>query len=133
MTATLATRIVLPDVPPPGGPYSHGIAVSGPGTWLHIAGQVGMALDGSVPNDFEAQAQLAWTHLVAVLRAADMDVSHLVKVTTFLTDGSDVRRLGSVRAMFLGEARPASTLLVVRALAHPAWRVEVEASAFRPG
>jgi len=32
---------------------------------------------------------------------------------------------------FLGEARPASTLLVVQALAQPAWRIEVEASAFR--
>ncbi len=133
MTSTLATRIAPPDVPPPGGPYSHGIAVSGAGTWLHIAGQIGVAADGSVPNDFEAQARQAWTHLVAVLRAADMDVSHLVKVTTFLIDGSDVRRLGPVRAAFLGEARPASTLLVVRALADPAWRVEVEASAFRPG
>jgi enamine deaminase RidA (YjgF/YER057c/UK114 family) len=129
---TLATRIAPPDVPTPGGPYSHGITVSGAGTWLHIAGQIGMAADGSVSNDFEAQARQAWTHLVAVLRAADMDVSHLIKVTTFLTDGSDVRRLGPVRATFLGEARPASTLLVVRALAHPAWRVEVEASAFRP-
>jgi 2-iminobutanoate/2-iminopropanoate deaminase len=132
MTNTRAARIAPPDVPPPGGPYSHGIAVSGAGTWLHIAGQVGTTADGSVSDDFEAQARLAWTHLVAVLRAADMDVSHLVKVTTFLIDGSDVRRLGPVRAAFLGEARPASTLLIVRALAHPAWRVEVEASAFRP-
>ncbi len=118
MTTTLATRIALSDVPPPGGPYSHGIAVSGAGTWLSISGQVGMTADGNVSDDFETQARLAWTHLV--------------KVTTFLTDGSDVRRLGPVRAEFLGEARPASTLLVVRALAHPAWRVEVEASAFRP-
>lgn len=55
MTNTLATRIVLPDVPPPGGPYSHGIAVSGAGTWLHIAGQVGMAVDGSVSSDCQSR------------------------------------------------------------------------------
>jgi hypothetical protein len=36
-----------------------------------------------------------------------------------------------VRVRFLGDARPASTLVVVRALARPEWLVEVEAIAWR--
>ncbi|MGQ2996860.1 RidA family protein [Variovorax sp.] len=131
MTHTAATRLAPADVAPPVGAYSHGIVTQGPGRWLHIAGQIGTAADGTLPESFEAQARQAWTNLVAVLRAAGMGVSHLVKVTTFLTDAADVPRLGPVRAGFLGEARPASTLLVVQALAQPAWRIEVEASAFR--
>ena len=116
----------------PVGPYSQGIASSGPGTWLHVAGQIGVTADGRLLDGFEAQARQAWTNLVAVLAEAGMDVSHLVKVTTYLVDASHLPLLGPVRGAFLGEARPASTLIVAQALARPEWLFEVEASAFLP-
>ena len=55
-----------------------------------------------------------------------------VKVTTYLVDGADMSKLGPVRGGFLGDARPASTLVVVKALARPEWLFEVEATAFLP-
>lgn len=116
----------------PLGPYSMGIACEGPGTWLHIAGQIGVAPDGVVPRAFEEQASLAWSNLVAVLQSSDMTVEHLVKVTTFLTCPSDTAVFGAVRLKFLDQARPASTLLIVQALAKPEWLVEIEGIAFRP-
>jgi 2-iminobutanoate/2-iminopropanoate deaminase len=126
-------RIVTPAaVAAPAGPYSHGIASSGPGTWLHIAGQIGVDAQGRLQEGFEAQARQAWTNLVAVLAGAGMDVSHLVKVTTYLVDAADLPLLGPIRGGFLGSARPASTLVVAQALAQPQWRFEVEAIAFRP-
>ena len=127
------SRIVTPtDVAAPVGPYSHGIVSEGSGAWLHVAGQVGIDPQGRVAAGFEAQARQAWSNLVAVLAAAGMDVSHLVKVTTYLVDGADLAQLGPVRGGFLGSARPASTLVVVKALARPEWVIEVEATAFRP-
>jgi len=42
-----------------------------------------------------------------------------------------LKELNAVRAPFLGDARPASTLLVVQALARPEWLFEVEAVAYR--
>lgn len=126
-------QIVQPErVAAPMGPYSHGIACGGPGRWLHIAGQVGVGPDGALREGFEAQARQAWDNLCAVLEAADMDVSHLVKVTSFLVDAAHVPLLGPVRRGFLDAARPASTLLVVQGLAQPGWLYEVEAIAFRP-
>lgn len=115
----------------PAGPYSQGVVVEGPGRWMHIAGQVGIDREGKLQEGFEAQARQAWTNLVAVLAAAGMDVSHLVKVTTYLVDGADMARLGPVRGAFLGDARPASTLVVAKALARPEWLFEVEAIAFK--
>lgn len=127
------SSIITPaDVAAPAGPYSHGIVTSGAGTWLHIAGQVGLDANGQLLEGFEAQARQAWTNLVAVLRAAGMDVSHLVKVTNYLVDGADMARLGPIRGGFLGAARPASTLVVAKALARPDWLFEVEATAFKP-
>lgn len=130
MTTTQATLIQPDRVAPPLGPYSHGVRVDAPGRWLHVSGQIGVDAQGQLGQDFEAQARLAWTNLVAVLQAAGMDVQHLVKVTTYLTSAADVPRLGPVRNGFLGAARPASTLVVVQALARAEWCVEVEAVAF---
>jgi enamine deaminase RidA (YjgF/YER057c/UK114 family) len=126
-------RPVAPaSVAAPLGPYSHGVASTGSGTWLHIAGQVGVDASSTLQGGFEAQARQAWSNLVAVLVEADMDVSHLVKVTSYLVAPGDAPKLGPVRAAFLGAARPASTLVVVAALARPEWLFEVDAVAFRP-
>jgi enamine deaminase RidA (YjgF/YER057c/UK114 family) len=126
-------RPVAPaSVAAPLGPYSHGIASTGTGTWLHIAGQVGVDASGVLQAGFEAQARQAWSNLVAVLVEAGMDVSHLVKVTSYLVAPGDVPKLGPVRAAFLGTARPASTLVVGASLARADWLFEVDAVAFRP-
>ena len=42
-----------------------------------------------------------------------MGAGHLVKITQFLLRAEDVRAYGAIRARFLGDARPASTLLIV--------------------
>jgi len=132
MNASTANRIVHPEgITPPLGAYSHGVAAAGPGQWLHIAGQVGVAPDGTLAQGFEAQTRQAWANLAAVLREAGMDARHLVRVGSFLVDPAHLPLLGPVRQPFLGEARPASTVLVVRALARPEWLFEVEATAFR--
>lgn len=113
----------------PVGPYAHGVEMLGSARWLHIAGQIGIAADGSVAADLAGQAEQCWRNIEAILAEAGMSVMNLVKVTHFLTRASDVAAYGAVRARHLGEARPASTLLVVNALARPDLLVEVEAVA----
>jgi len=70
-----------------------------------------------------------WQNILAVLAEGGMGVQDLVKVTSFLTRKEDYAKFGPVRARYLGEHRPASTLLVVSALARPEFLVEVEAVA----
>lgn len=120
-----------PEIAPPVGAYSQAILTSGAGRTLYIAGQVGLQPDGQLAEGFEAQAEAAWKNIVAVLAAAGMGPQDLVKVTTFVTDPAHLPLFGPVRTRFLGSARPASTLVVVRALARPEWLVEVEAVAWR--
>lgn len=112
-------------VAPPIGTYSHGIEVAPGARWLHVAGEVGMAADGTVPKGFEAQAEQAWRNVVAVLAAAGMGVEHLVHVNHWLVDQGHFEAYAKVRAKFLGDARPASTLMIVKALAKPEFLVEV--------
>jgi enamine deaminase RidA (YjgF/YER057c/UK114 family) len=126
----MAESLNPPGVPVPAGPYSQAIVVSGPGKWLHVSGQIGVGADGSTAEGVERQTTLAWQNLVAMLAAAGMTVDHLVKVTTFLVDASHLPVVGPIRTRFLGDARPASTLLIVKELAKKEWLIEVEAVAF---
>ena len=116
----------------PLGRYSNGISAPGEGRWLHIAGQIGVRPDGTMAEGFADQAQAAWTNLVAILSDAGMTVDHLVKVNHYLVQASDLADYNPIRTRFLGEARPASTLIVVQALAKAEWRFEVDAVAWHP-
>ena len=109
--------------------YSQGVAVQGPTRWLHISGQVGIPVGGTLPDSFEEQARNAWRNVLGVLEAGGMKAADLVKVTAYVTRASDVGQYRSVRDSMLGEARPASTLVVISALADPRWLVEIEAVA----
>lgn len=116
-------------VAPPIGAYSHGMLAPAGARLLHISGQIGLAQDGTLAEGFTAQAQAAWQNLAAALAAAGMDVQCLLKVNTFVIHPTDIPALGPVRSAFLGSARPASTLLVVPALARPEWLIEIDAVA----
>ena len=125
--ATIEPRGVYP----PAGAYSHAVATRGAGRTLYISGQLGVDPDGETPDAFAEQAAQCWRNVVAILAAAGMTVHDLVKVTTFLTDIDDAGALAGIREPFLDNARPASTLVAVAALVMPAWRIEVEAVAFK--
>lgn len=120
------------ELPQPAGPYSQATLVQGLGEWLHISGQVGIDTAGHTPEGIAEQAELAWGHIVRGLRAAGMGMQHVVKTTTYLVDRTDIVPMRAIRLRHLGESRPASTLVLVQGLLDPAWRIEVEAVAYRP-
>jgi len=113
------------DAPAPVAAYTQAIEVSGATRTLYISGQVGVRMDGAIPDDFAEQSRLAWQNLEAHLRAAGMTLDNLVKITTILPDQGDVAAARDGRSKMLGDRRPASTL-IVGGLANPAWKIEVE-------
>jgi 2-iminobutanoate/2-iminopropanoate deaminase len=111
------------------GTYSDAVEAPAGARWLITSGTPGLALDGKLPADIAGQAELAWTHIVAMLRSAGMDVHDIVKVTQYLLHAADIPAYAQVRKKFLGDARPASMLLVVPALVRPEFLLEVEVHA----
>ena len=116
------------DAPAPAGQYTQAIEVSGSSRTLYISGQVGVRADGSIPDDAETQAVVAWRNLQAQLRTAGMHIGNLVKITTIVRDEADIPAIRTGRAAVLGSHKPASTL-IVGGLSNAAWKVEVEAIA----
>ncbi|MCZ7566270.1 MAG: RidA family protein [Burkholderiales bacterium] len=118
-------------IAPPIGTYSHGAEVPPNARWLYVAGQIGLAKDGSVPATIEGQTEVAWQNVAAVLAAASMRVADIVKVNQYLTRLDHFPGYAAARARHLGDHRPASTLVVVSALVKPEYLVEVEVVAAR--
>jgi len=122
------TRSNPPAVREPTG-YTHAIQITGEARRLLISGQVGVALDGTVPSTGEGQVAQAFANLRAVLTANGMTVENIVKTTVFLTDRGFLSAFRSARGAVFGDHAPASTLLFVAGLADPRFVVEIEAEA----
>jgi 2-iminobutanoate/2-iminopropanoate deaminase len=120
-------QISPPDIAPPAANYAHAVLSTGSSRVLHTSGVVPTAPDGSVPERIEQQADVVWANLVAILAEADMMVSAIVSITTYVV----VDHLGSLGAVMaardraLGGHRAASTLVTVPALAKPEWKLEI--------
>jgi 2-iminobutanoate/2-iminopropanoate deaminase len=120
-----------PTVPPTGGRYSQGVLIAPYAKRLIISGQVGRSADGRLAEGLEAQTAQALDNILAVLEAAGMLPSDLVKLSVFCTQKGGVSVIRDVRLAKLGALAPASTYVEVAGLADPAYLVEIEGEAVR--
>ncbi|MFQ5878642.1 MAG: RidA family protein [Dehalococcoidia bacterium] len=114
----------------PVGPYALGVKVKG-GTLLFISGCVAFDRDGNIvgQGDIGAQCRQALANMKAVLEAAGATFANVVKITNYVTNAQDYPKMAPVRAEYLREPYPASTLVEVRSLLYPELLVEIEAIA----
>jgi 2-iminobutanoate/2-iminopropanoate deaminase len=109
------------------GPYSQAIRADG---YLFCSGQLG--LDPStgefVAGDVAAQAEQSLRNLGAVLEAAGLTFSDVVKTTIFLADITDFATVNAVYGRFMTDPPPARSTVAVAALPKGG-RVEIEAIA----
>jgi 2-iminobutanoate/2-iminopropanoate deaminase len=114
---------------PPYRCYSHATEVRGDARLLVISGLNGYESDGTtLPESFEAQAELIWRHLRTILRAADMDHENLISLRFYLADPEYDEANVAMRVKHLGAHRPSLTVVCCRLL-DPRWKLEVEAMA----
>ena len=121
-------------VPELAEPISHYTDAVRAGELLFVSGFVPVDGEGRLVggDDVVAQARQVLANLGAVLSAAGATFADVVKVTVYLTDIADRVRINPVRQEVFGDARPASTLVEVSALAVPGAKLEIEAVALIP-
>ena len=110
--------------------YTHVVEVTG-GRTLYVSGQVALDQGGGLvgKGDLGGQARQVFENLKAALAASGGTLDHVVKITVFMTDASEVQRFRDVRNQYFAKELPASTLVQVVRLARPEFLIEVEAVA----
>ena len=116
--------ISTPNAPAAIGPYSQAIETDG---YLFTSGQIPInPATGEVEGPtIEEQAEQVMKNIGAVLEAAGLDFSHVVKTTCFLADLADFAAFNAVYGKYFPEAAPARSCFAVAGLPKGA-KLEVE-------
>ena len=109
--------------------FVHAVEVPAGARTLYISGQTGVNADGSIPEGTNEQADIAWQNLIEILKAADMGVENIVKITVLVTDASDNTVAREKRTQYARQYQGTSTFMVVAGLANPKLKFEIEAIA----
>jgi len=101
------------------------------GNTIYVSGQIAYDSSGNLvgEGDIKAQTRQVFENIKSVLESAGSGLKDIVKINSYITDGSKFMDMLAVRSEIFGNDPPASTAVVVQALAFPALLIEVEAIA----
>jgi 2-iminobutanoate/2-iminopropanoate deaminase len=123
------TQLKSRPINPTDSSYAQAHEVPASARVLYISGQIPEAEDDSVPKDFRAQCRLTWANIEKQLKAADMTLQNLVKITVFLSDRKYRRENYEVRAEVLGKTVSPAMTIIITGIYDEAWLLEIEAIA----
>ena len=107
--------INTPDAPAPIGPYSQAVRID---NTLYLSGQV--AINPKTGNletgDIQTETSRVMQNLKAVLQAAGMDFTHVVKTTIFLSDMNLFASVNEVYGKYFSADFPARETVAVKTL-----------------
>lgn len=99
------------------------------GNWILVTGTIGLRPDGTCPDGAAEQMRMSMETVIAAVVALGGRREDIVRTRMFVTDIRLWEEIGRVHAEFLGDVRPATTMIGVSSLAHEAAVLEVEADA----
>jgi reactive intermediate/imine deaminase len=135
MTASQSsTRFLNPaSMPKPFG-YTQVVETHG-GRTIYVSGQVALDIAGNMVgvDDLRAQTTQVFDNLAAALTAVGASFDHVVKLTYFLLDISQIAVVRAVRDQYINTQQPpASSAVEVRRLFRDDVLIEIEAIAVIP-
>lgn len=125
----MLTPLTPPAIRPPFARYAHGVEVIAGARLVFVSGQLGIAADGTIPEEAEAQADLCFANVAAILAEAAMGPADVVRLNAYVSDRAYLPAYMRARDRFTAGHLPASTLMIVSGFARPEFKVEVEAVA----
>lgn len=122
-------RLIQTDKAPiPAGHYSQAVVH---GDTVYVAGLVPVeaGTNNKVFGEIEVEAAQVFRNLEAILAAAGSSKSQVLRCTVYITDIGLWPRFNAAYAAFLGDHKPARTVVPVPEL-HHGFKVELDAVAF---
>jgi len=99
------------------------------GDQVQVAGSAPIWPDGSCDPDPGVQARRCLEIITTALAEAGASPAQVTRTRIFITDAADSEAVGLAHGEVFGEARPAMTMVVVKGMVDPRWKVEIEAEA----
>jgi len=100
------------------------------GSRIIVAGTAPIAPDGeTVVGDAYTQAIRCFETILEAVKGLGGRREDVVRTRMFVTDAADWDAVGRAHGEFFGEVFPAATMVVVKELLDPRWKIEVEAEA----
>jgi enamine deaminase RidA (YjgF/YER057c/UK114 family) len=99
------------------------------GNNVHVSGTGPVGADDL---DVAAQTDQCLTLIATALKNAGSSIEHVYRTRMFLTHVEDWETIGHVHGKFFSITRPAATMVVIKQLLDPRWRIEIEADAYIP-
>lgn len=99
------------------------------GNVVHVSGTGPVGAEEASPAD---QTRATLRIIEAALTQAGASFKDVVRTRMYLTRTEDWEEIGRAHGEVFGEIRPASTMVVVKELLNPLWRIEIEAEAILP-
>ncbi len=121
-----------PNTPMPIGPYSH-IAKVGEHITIGGIGGVDPATGQLAGDDVHAQTVQILHSFEAMLRSVGSDLDHIVHINIFLAEMNDFERMNEAYVQVMGDRRPARTVIGVRELPKPGFRLTMNLTAVTAG
>jgi 2-iminobutanoate/2-iminopropanoate deaminase len=118
--------IFTEDAPFPVGPYSQAVEVNGT---LYASGQIAMKAITAGETDVAKQTDEVCNNIIAVLKAAGMELTDVVKTTCFLAEMSDFAVFNGVYEQYFTH-KPARSTVAAKELPKSAL-VEIEIIAIK--
>ena len=110
--------------------YSRAVAA---GDWVFVSGTTGFDYATmSISSDVREQAAQCFKNIAAALAQAGASLDDVVRVNYILPDPADFEPCWPVLRQYLGQVRPAATL-VSAGLLDPRMKIEIEVTALRRG
>jgi enamine deaminase RidA (YjgF/YER057c/UK114 family) len=110
--------------------YSRAVRV---GNQVHVSGTCAVMPDGGdPPADAYGQARRCLEIISEALAEAGARIEDVVRTRVFLINADDWQDVGRAHHEFLGEVKPASTMVLIAGILDPRWVVEIEADAVVP-
>lgn len=123
----LLQTVETPNAPLPAGHYSQAIIANG---FIFIAGQLPIkpVTKEKVLGTIEEQTLQTLENVKSIVEAAGSDLSHVVKVTVFISDIELWDGVNRIYTEFFGTHKPARAIVPVKDL-HYGFKIEIEAVA----
>jgi enamine deaminase RidA (YjgF/YER057c/UK114 family) len=109
--------------------YSRAVRV---GDRVVVSGTSPQWPDGRIEPDAAAQARQCFQMIDDALEQAGSCLGDIVRTRIYLVDRNDFEAVSAVHGEMMSDVRPATSIVIVSALIHPAFKVEIEAEAIIP-